>query len=142
AANAAADGTLLLVVDDLHWCDQPSLHWLPHLLPRVAGVGVSPLVGLREAEPGEDPELLDRIVTDPLATVIRPAPLTRDAAAKVVRETLTSVTHDAFLAAFWEEKSGKPLLLRELGRVVATEGLIPLSENVARLHDLGARAGS
>jgi DNA-binding CsgD family transcriptional regulator len=142
AANAAADGTLLLVVDDLHWCDQPSLHWLAYLLPRIEGLDVSLLVGLREAEPGEDPELLDRIVTDPLATVIRPAPLTRDAAARVVRETLTSVTDDAFCDACWEETSGNPLLLRELVRVVATEGLIPIAENVARLHDLGARAGS
>jgi DNA-binding CsgD family transcriptional regulator len=141
-ANAAADGQLLLVVDDLHWCDLPSLRWLAYLLPRIEGLDVSLLVGLREAEPGEDPELLGRVVTDPLAAVIRPALLTGEAAARVVRETLTSVADDAFCEACWEETGGNPLLLRELVHVVATEGLIPIAGNVDRLHDLGARAGS
>jgi DNA-binding CsgD family transcriptional regulator len=141
-ANAAAGEPLLLVVDDLHWCDLPSLRWLAYLLPRIEGLDVSLLVGLRDAEPGEDPELVGRVVTDPLAAVIRPAPLTRDAAAHIVRETLTSVADDAFCAACWAETSGNPLLLRELVHVVATEGLIPVAANVGRLHDLGARAGS
>jgi DNA-binding CsgD family transcriptional regulator len=141
-ANAAAGGPLLLVVDDLHWCDLPSLRWLAYLLPRIEGLDVSLLVGLREAEPGEDAELLGRIVTDPLAAVIRPAPLTAEAAANVVRETLTSVADDAFCEACWKETGGNPLLLRELVHVVATEGLIPIRENVARLRDLGALAGS
>ena len=141
-ANATAGGPLLLVIDDLHWCDLPSLRWLAYLLPRIEGLDVSLLVGLRVAEPGEDPELLGRIVTDPLATVIRPAPLTPAAAATVVRETLTSAADDAFCEACWEETGGNPLLLRELVHVVATEGLIPIAANVGRLHELAARAGS
>jgi DNA-binding CsgD family transcriptional regulator len=141
-ANATADGPLLLVVDDMHWCDLPSLRWLAYLLPRIEGLDVSLLVSLRDAEPGEDAELVGRIVIDPLATVIRPAPLTGEAAASVVRETLTSVADDSFCAACWRETGGNPLLLRELVHVVATEGLIPISGNVARLHELGARAGS
>jgi DNA-binding CsgD family transcriptional regulator/tetratricopeptide (TPR) repeat protein len=142
AANATTGGPLLLVVDDLHWCDLPSLRWLAYLLPRIEGLDVSLLVSLRNAEPGEDPELVGRIVTDPLATVIRPAPLTREAAASVVHDALTSAADDAFCEACWEETGGNPLLLRELVHVVATEGLVPVSSNVARLHELGARAGA
>ena len=141
-ANATAGGPLLLVIDDLHWCDLLSLRWLAYLLPRIEGLDVSLLVGLRVAESGEDPELLGRILTDPLATVIRPAPLTNDAAASIVRETLTSAADDAFCKACWEETGGNPLLLRELVRVVAAEGLIPIAGNADRLHDLGAQAGS
>ena len=142
AANATADGPLLFVVDDLHWCDLPSLRWLAYLLPRIEGLDVSLLVTLRDAEPGEDSELVGRIVTDPLATVIRPAALTSEAAASLVREVLTTAADDAFCEACRAETGGNPLLLRELVHVVATEGLIPISANVARLHELGARAGS
>lgn len=141
-ANATVDGPLLLVVDDLHWCDLPSLRWLAYLLPRIEGLDLSLLVTLRLAEPGEDAELVGRILTDPLATVIRPAPLTSEAAASVVRDALTSAADDDFCEACRRETGGNPLLLRELVHVVASEGLVPSSGNVARLHELGARAGS
>jgi hypothetical protein len=36
-ANLAARQPLLLVLDDLHWCDLPSLRWLAYLLPRMEG---------------------------------------------------------------------------------------------------------
>jgi predicted ATPase len=72
-ANLAARRPLLLAVDDLHWCDLPSLRWLAYLLPRMEGLGLLVVVGLRPAEPGEDPGLIGQIVSDPLATIVRPA---------------------------------------------------------------------
>jgi predicted ATPase len=97
AANVAASQPLLLAVDDLHWCDLPSLRWLAYVLPRMEGLGVSIVVSLRPGEPGEDPSLLVQIVSDPLATVIRPAPLSRRAAARFVREVLVPDADDAFV---------------------------------------------
>src|SRR6266542_2713076 len=79
AANLATSRPLLLAVDDLHWCDLPSLRWLAYLLPRMEGLGLSVVVGLRPAEPGEDPGLIGQIVSDPLATTVRPAPLSTEA---------------------------------------------------------------
>ena len=55
SANLAARRPLLLAIDDLHWCDLPSLRWLAYLLPRMEGLALSVLVGLRPAEAGEDP---------------------------------------------------------------------------------------
>ena len=140
-ANVTARGPLLLVVDDLHWCDLESLRWLAYLLLRIEGLDVSLLVSLRDAEP-EDPELVGRIVGDPLATVIRPTPLTKEAAASVVRDALATAADEDFCVACWRETGGNPLLLRELVYAVAGEGLVPVSGNVPRLHELGARAGS
>ncbi len=51
-ANVADRGRLLLAVDDLHWCDLLSLRWLAYLLPRIDGLDVWVVVGLRPGEPG------------------------------------------------------------------------------------------
>ncbi len=141
-ANLAARRPLLLALDDLHWCDLPSLRWLAYLLPRMEGLGLLVLVGLRPAEPGEDPGLIGQIVSDPLATIVRPAPLSTEAAARLLRETLSPDADDAFCAACREETGGNPLLLRELVHAIAAEGLAPTEANVPRLRELGARAGS
>ena len=125
SANLAARRPLLLAIDDLHWCDLPSLRWLAYLLPRMEGLALSVLVGLRPAEAGEDPGLLDQIVADPLATVIRPAPLSPEATVRFLRDALSPSADDAFCAACYEETGGNPLLLRELVHAIAVEGVVP-----------------
>jgi len=141
-ANVAALRPLLLAVDDLHWCDLASLRWLAYLLPRMEGLSLGTVVGLRSGEPGEDPALLGQIVSDPLATVTRPAPLSSDATTRLVRETLSLDADDAFCAASHEKTGGNPQLLRELMHEIASEGLAPTEGNVPRLRELEARAGS
>jgi DNA-binding CsgD family transcriptional regulator len=141
-ANLAARRPLLLAVDDLHWCDLPSLRWLAYLLPRMEGLGILVLVSLRPAEPGEDPSLIGQIVSDPLATTVRPAPLSIEAVARLLRESLSPEADDAFCAACQEAAGGNPLLLRELVHAIAAEGLAPTEANVPRLHEIEARAGS
>jgi DNA-binding CsgD family transcriptional regulator/tetratricopeptide (TPR) repeat protein len=141
-ANVAARRSLLLAVDDLHWCDVPSLRWLAYLLPRVEGLSVVLVVGLRPGEPGEDPGLVGEIVSDPFATRIRPAPLSSQAVARLMRESLSPDADDTFCAACHQETGGNPQLLRELVHEVAAEGLAPIEANVARLREIAARAGS
>jgi tetratricopeptide (TPR) repeat protein len=141
-ANLAARRPLLLALDDLHWCDLPSLRWLAYLLPRMEGLDLLVVVGLRPEEAGEEPGLIDKIVSDPLATVIRPAPLSAAAAALLLRDALSPDAEDAFCAACWEATAGNPLLVRELVHVIAAEGLAPSEANLTRLRELGARAGS
>jgi DNA-binding CsgD family transcriptional regulator/tetratricopeptide (TPR) repeat protein len=141
-ANVAALQPLLIAVDDLHWCDLPSVRWLAYLLPRMEGLSLVIVVSLRPGELGEDPGLLGQIVSDPLATVIRPAPLSTDATARLARETLSFDADDAFCAACHQETGGNPQLLRELLHEIASEGLAPTGANVPRLRELEARAGS
>jgi DNA-binding CsgD family transcriptional regulator len=141
-ANLAARRLLLLAIDDLHWCDAPSLRWLAYLLPRMEGLGLAIVGGLRRGEPGEDPGVLAQIVSDPLATVIRPAPLSTNATALLVREILSSDADDAFCLACQQETGGNPQLLVELVHEIASEGLAPTEVNVPRLRKLEARAGS
>src|SRR5262249_39965101 len=109
-ANASARRPLLLAVDDLQWCDPPSLRRLAYLLPRVEGLDVAVVVGLRSSEPGEDPALLGQIASDPLATVVRPAPLTAAAVDQLVRETVSPEAEDDFGRSCYEATGGNPLL--------------------------------
>ena len=141
-ANVVARGPLLLAVDDLHWCDQGSLRWLAYLLPRIEGLDLLVVVGLRPAEPGEDPALVGQIVSDPLATTIQPGPLSPEGAARLLRETLSPDADDAFCAACRDETGGNPLLLRELVHTIADEGLAPVENSVPELQRLEARAGA
>jgi DNA-binding CsgD family transcriptional regulator/tetratricopeptide (TPR) repeat protein len=142
AANVSARRPLLLAVDDLHWCDLPSLRWFAYLLPRIEGIDLALVVGLRPEEPAEDERLLGQILADPVAAVIRPAPLSAAAATRMLRATLSSAVEDAFGAACRDQTAGNPLLLRELANAIADENMTPTSANVPRLHMLAARAGA
>jgi DNA-binding CsgD family transcriptional regulator len=139
-ANAAARRPLLLAVDDLHWCDSASLRWLAYLVPRIEGLPLIVIVGLRPAEPGADPVVLGQILSDPLTLVVRPAPLSMHATTQFVRDRLGADADDLFCAACHDESGGNPLLLRELASAMSTEGLAPTAENVPRLRELGAQA--
>src|SRR5438045_4970198 len=47
AANFASRKPTLLVVDDLHWADEPSLRWLLFLARRLVGLSLILLVGAK-----------------------------------------------------------------------------------------------
>jgi predicted ATPase len=130
-----------VTIDDLHWCDLPSLRWLAYVLPRMEALALLFVVGLRPEEPAEDRALLGQIVSDPLSTVVRPAPLSAGAATRLLRQALSPDAEDAFCVACWEETAGNPLLVRELVRAISDEGLRPTAASVSSLRELGARAG-
>src|SRR6201987_5477774 len=73
--NVGDERPLVLAVDDLHWCDRPSLRFLAYLTPRLDGAPLLLGATLRSAEPGTDPVLLGEIARDPLTMSIRPQPL-------------------------------------------------------------------
>ncbi len=140
-ANVAADQPALLAVDDLHWSDPSSLRWLAYLLPRLDGLDLSVVVGLRPAEPGEAPALLGQVVSDPLVTVSRPAPLSAAAAAQLARERLSPAADEAFCALLHEITGGNPLFVSEVLATSAAEDVGPVAANLPRLRELASRAG-
>jgi DNA-binding CsgD family transcriptional regulator/tetratricopeptide (TPR) repeat protein len=141
-ANATESGPILLAIDDLHWCDLPSLRWLAYLLPRMDGIPVLAVAGLREGEPGEDAGMLARIAADPLATVVRPTPLSSRAVGRLLQESVSPDADHVFVAACHEQTGGNPQLVRDFAHAIAAEALAPTAANVPRLRELGARAGA
>ena len=140
--NLAEQGPLLLAVDDLHWCDRPSLLFFAYLARRLEGQPILLLAGLREAEPGTDPALLGEIAHDPAAARVRPGPLSEAAVVTVIEERLDATPAPAFVAACHEATGGNPLLLSQLVTALAGEGVRPDAAHVGRVREIGPRAVS
>jgi DNA-binding CsgD family transcriptional regulator len=137
-ADLAERAPVLLAVDDAQWSDLPSLRWLSYLARRVEALPVLVLVAVREGEPGAPRALLDELRDVPDAIRLRPAPLSLDASATLVREHLDASAAPAFCEACHHASGGNPLLLTELLRAVASEGLEPDAEAALRVVEVGA----
>ncbi|HYC81369.1 MAG TPA: AAA family ATPase [Solirubrobacterales bacterium] len=133
---------LLLTIDDLHWCDRPSLRMLAYVIRRLEGMPVLILATLRSNEPGTDPALLAEIAQDPMTERIQPGPLSPAAMPGLIERRLGSAPDGAFAAACHDATGGNPLLLDELLKGLAAEGIEPRTDRVEVVRDLGPRAVS
>lgn len=131
--NAAAEGPLAIVVDDLHWADQSSLHFLQYLVRRIEGAPVLIVLGGR---PAKTASLLD-ITLDPAVLVLQPTPLSAGAVHRLLAELLRSTPDERFADACSRASGGNPLLLVELLRTLQSEGIAPDDAHVEAVEDVG-----
>ena len=111
AANFASRTPTLLVVDDLHWSDEPSLGWLHFLARRLEGLPLLLLIGTRPPEQANRPALIEELLADPGGVVMRPGGLGQESAAALARERLGDEPAAAFAAALETGSGGNPLYL-------------------------------
>jgi DNA-binding CsgD family transcriptional regulator len=137
-ANVAAKTPLMLVVDDLQWCDAGSLRWLAYLTRRVEGLALLVLAGVHAADVGARPPVLAEAIAE--ARVLRPAPLGRGSVALLIRDALAADPDDEFCATCHEATGGLPLLVRELLAALAEEGVVPDATQTERVRELGSQA--
>src|SRR4051794_27598850 len=135
-ANLAEEAPVGLVVDDVHWADSSSLRFLQFLIPRVEELPVLVALASRPPEPGADRKPIDALATDPLAHVLRPAPLSEQAVVELVAAELGESAHPAFCAACREATGGNPFLLRELLRELRADDVVPSEEGVPVVRQL------
>ncbi len=95
--NLTAERPVVLAIDDLHWCDRPSLRFLAYLARRLEGLPVLLVASLRPSEPGVDTALMAELTGDPLVVSLHPRPLTELAVAELVRKRLGEEADDALL---------------------------------------------
>ncbi|HEX6621643.1 MAG TPA: AAA family ATPase, partial [Solirubrobacteraceae bacterium] len=124
--SALADqAPLMLVVDDAHWADRPSLEVLAYLARRIADLPLLIAIGARADDPDSASDLLGLIGGARAATVLHPQPLSRRGAARLIRRAAPSapleVCRECHRAA-----GGNPWLLGELSRQIADHGLSAL----------------
>jgi DNA-binding CsgD family transcriptional regulator len=119
--NLAGQRPLLLVVDDAHWADEPSMRWLVHLTPRLEGLSVSLLVAHRSVEPASTRASLDALRLDARA-VVRPQLLSGGAVREMVGAALGDGARSEVCSAVWTASGGNPLYVAELLRAVELRG--------------------
>ena len=134
ASNIAVETPLVLVVDDLQWCDAPSAGALAFIARRLEGLPLALIVATRPLDPGVTP-LATALVTDPAVELMRPSPLTEAAVAGLVVDRLSREPHERFVRACMEVAGGNPLFVGELLDEVAARGIEPTA---AAADDVGA----
>ena len=113
ASNLSADSPLGLVVDDLQWCDAPSVRALAFIARRLDGQPLGLILATRPLDPTRSPEATT-LVADPAVERVRLSPLTRAAIAVLVSSRLSGEPDDRFVRACDEVTGGNPVLVGEL----------------------------
>jgi DNA-binding CsgD family transcriptional regulator len=140
AANFASLNPTLLVVDDLHWADEPSLRWLVYLARRLEGLPLLLLVGTRPALQADSPALVAELLADPSGVVIRPGGLGEESAAVLARSRLGAEPDPLFTAALQTGSGGNPLFLLALLDALCREEVTPTADQAAHVLELGPHA--
>jgi tetratricopeptide (TPR) repeat protein len=132
---------LLIVLEDLHWGDLPSVTFVDAALRHVPD---GPLMVLAAARP-EVHERFPRLFAGRDLEEVRVAALTRRAAEKLVRHALGAEARDEVVRRVVDRADGNAFYLEEIVRAVAEGNADELPETVlgmvqARLDALGAEA--
>ncbi|MBI5310903.1 MAG: AAA family ATPase, partial [Actinobacteria bacterium] len=141
-ANLSEQQPTMLAVDDLHWADMPSLHFLSYLSRRLESMPLVVVATLRPGESGADSTAVRELMSDPARLSVAPGPLSPQAVAAVIEARLGAIPDAEFASACQKATDGNPLLLEELLKETAAAGVSPVAANVATVQEIGPRAAS
>jgi DNA-binding CsgD family transcriptional regulator len=142
AANTAQQQPTMIAIDDLHWSDGPSLRWLMYLSHRLEGLPLAVVVGLRPPEQSHQGELLNELIADPAAMLVRPGALGLESVMRLASERFEREPERPFAEACLGATGGNPLFLRALVATIAGEGLEPVAANAERVLEIGPESVS
>ena len=137
ACGLAERSPALLVVDDVHWADAPSLRWLVQLTRQLGELPLGILCAARSGEPPAHPALTAELLAAAPGPAVRPPPLGPEAVEVLVAARLPGPA-PGFVHACHAVTAGNPFLVGALLTQVATQGLPPSDEVGARLTTFGA----
>jgi DNA-binding CsgD family transcriptional regulator len=135
-ANLAEERPLLLSIDDVHWCDPPTMRFLVYLAQRIEELPVAVILAMAEGHPPEPDPLLDELRAHRATTVLRPQPLTAEAVTRRLRDSVLPDAEPRFALACHQATGGNPLLLGELAVELAMREVEPEDGNAQAVHEL------
>ena len=106
---------LLLILEDLHWGDQPTIDYIDASLRLLRD---APLLVVALARP-EVHDLFPKLWSQRALQTIELSPLSRRACERLVREVLGDVASDDLVEKLWERSGGNAFFLEELLRAEA-----------------------
>lgn len=131
----AAARPLLILVDDLHRVDEPSLRFLGHLAGCVDTLPVLLVATVCEGDRQADRPLV-RSITRAAAHTLRPGSLTLAGTTAFLRERLGPSCDERFAMACHELADGSPMVLMSLSLAMSHLGVRPSAENVELVGSL------
>ena len=120
------EAPLLVAVDDLQWCDRPSLDFLCFLGHRAGQLPVIIIGAWRRGEPHVKAGRLQSLAAMPQTSFLSLAPLGREGVRTVLRNETGSSPGDAAVDAVLRQTGGEPFLVKELTGGLRLRG-VPLS---------------
>ena len=117
---------IVLVLDDLHAADVPSLLLLRFLARELGSIRMLVLAAYRDVDPRPGQalaELLAALVREPVTRRVSLGGLSKGEAAEYVDLTAPEIASAQLVAALHEETEGNPLFVGEIVRLLATEGV-------------------
>lgn len=122
----SAGAPLLVAVDDLQWCDRPSLDFLCFLGHRAGQLPVTIIGAWRRGEPHVKAGRLQALAAMPQTSFLSLAPLSREGVRTVLRNETGSSPGDAAVDAVLRQTGGEPFLVKELTGGLRLRG-VPVS---------------
>jgi DNA-binding CsgD family transcriptional regulator len=137
--NLCARRPVLLILDDAHWADAPSLRFAAFMRPRIHDLPLMLAVGVRPAEPGARSEVLAGLIADPSAEILRPRALSVDAVAEVAASQWGRPAAPEFAAACHAATAGNPFYVQMLLAELVGRDVQPTAENATLVSGIGPR---
>ncbi|MFI7704285.1 AAA family ATPase [Nonomuraea sp. NPDC049480] len=136
AANLMADGPLVLVLDDVQWCDEQSLRWLDFLLRRASELPLLVVLAQRTETRLVASGTATEIAARHPVTTIALASFTATEVAEMVGRVLPGPVEPSFTRTVAAMSGGHPLVLTRLLRALRTAGVRP-DEDEGRVVEIG-----
>ena len=127
---------LVLVLDDLHAADEPSLLLLRFLARQLGQSRLLVIGAYRDVDPSPSDPLttaLTELVREPMTSCLPLAGLAERDIARFIELTTGETPADQLVAIMREETEGNPLFVGEIVRLLATEGSLGNATASSRL---------
>lgn len=136
---AVNQAPMVLVIDDLHWADQETVHWLGAFAARVRELPVLVVLAYRAEELPAHGGALD-FLSDGRngGREIRLHALSPDSVTSLVREVFGEDADEEFCAACWETADGNPYETVEMLHRVHDQNIEPVADSIPLLAPLAA----
>jgi class 3 adenylate cyclase/tetratricopeptide (TPR) repeat protein len=126
-SRGAARFPLMLVLDDVHWADEPTLLLIEHMAALVPEIRVLAVATYRDVELEVSRPLaaaIERLVRGRLIERISVKRFDRDGVAKMVEALASKPPPDAVVDAIFEETEGNPFFVEEVFWHLVEEGKV------------------